>query len=182
MSPGARKRCIWRRPHRRSPPHPSSAAIGERSHSPRRVRNGEAAAACRRRRRTTPSVIEQSFRQPHPRGRCFRRDPARTRANASTIGAHRLDHSDGDIWLTPVAGIERPLRHGSDRQRRPALTIALANRAGFAGRLLATASRRPVIWAGIRGSRRAWRTCAFCESARQHGGAGWTLAAFAFAQ
>ena len=39
-----------------------------------------------------------------------------------------------------------------------------------------------VIWAGIRGSRRAWRTCAFCESARQHAGAGWTLAALAFAQ
>ena len=38
------------------------------------------------------------------------------------------------------------------------------------------------IWAGIRGSRRAWRTCAFCESARQHAGAGLTLAALAFAQ
>ena len=39
-----------------------------------------------------------------------------------------------------------------------------------------------VIWAGVRGSRRAWRTCAFCESARQHAGVGWTLAALAFAQ
>jgi len=39
-----------------------------------------------------------------------------------------------------------------------------------------------VIWAGIRGSRRAWRTSAFCESARQHAGAGLTLAALAFAQ
>jgi hypothetical protein len=38
-----------------------------------------------------------------------------------------------------------------------------------------------VILAGIRGSRRAWRTCAFCESARQHACAGWTLAALAFA-
>ena len=39
-----------------------------------------------------------------------------------------------------------------------------------------------VIWAGVGGSRRAWRTCAFCECARQHVGAGWTLAALAFAQ
>ena len=38
------------------------------------------------------------------------------------------------------------------------------------------------IWAGVRGSRRASRTCAFCECARQHVGAGWTLAALAFAQ
>jgi hypothetical protein len=39
-----------------------------------------------------------------------------------------------------------------------------------------------VIWVGIRGSRRAWRTSAFCESARQDADAGWTLAALAFAQ
>jgi len=38
------------------------------------------------------------------------------------------------------------------------------------------------IWAGVRGNRRASRTCAFCECARQHVGAGWTLAALAFAQ
>ena len=38
------------------------------------------------------------------------------------------------------------------------------------------------IWAAVRGSRRASRTCAFCECARQHLGAGRTLAALAFAQ
>jgi hypothetical protein len=38
------------------------------------------------------------------------------------------------------------------------------------------------IWAGVRGSRRASRTCAFCECARQQVGAGRTLGALAFAQ
>jgi hypothetical protein len=47
---------------------------------------------------------------------------------------------------------------------------------------LADGKQASVIWAGLRGSRWAWRACAFCESARQHAGAGWPLAALAFPQ
>jgi hypothetical protein len=39
-----------------------------------------------------------------------------------------------------------------------------------------------VTWTGVLGSRRARRTSAFCESARQHVGVDWTLPALAFAQ
>jgi hypothetical protein len=53
---------------------------------------------------------------------------------------------------------------------------------GLPGTLGINGKQASVIWAGNDGSRRAWRTCAFCESARQHVGAGWTLAACAFAQ
>ena len=48
--------------------------------------------------------------------------------------------------------------------------------------LASNGKQASAIWAGVRGSRRASRTCAFCECARQHVGAGWTLAALAFAQ
>jgi hypothetical protein len=39
-----------------------------------------------------------------------------------------------------------------------------------------------VFWAGIRGSRRAWRTCAFCESARADPVSIGAFPAVAFAQ
>ena len=48
--------------------------------------------------------------------------------------------------------------------------------------LASNGKQASAIWAGVRGSRRASRTCAFCDCARQHVGAGWTLAALAFAQ
>jgi len=47
--------------------------------------------------------------------------------------------------------------------------------------LASNGKQASAIWAGVRGSRRASRTCALCECARQHVGAGWTLAALAFA-
>jgi hypothetical protein len=48
--------------------------------------------------------------------------------------------------------------------------------------LASNGKQASVIWAGVRGGPRAWRTCAFCECARQHVGAGWTVAALASAQ
>ncbi len=48
--------------------------------------------------------------------------------------------------------------------------------------LASNGKQASVIWAGVGGGRRAWRTCAFCECARQHVGAGWTGAALASAQ
>jgi hypothetical protein len=50
------------------------------------------------------------------------------------------------------------------------------------GALAFNGKQASAIWAEVRGGRRASRTCAFCECARQHVGAGWTLAALAFAQ
>jgi hypothetical protein len=56
-------------------------------------------------------------------------------------------------------------------------------RLGALRRALGTNGKQaPVILAGVGGSRRAWRTRAFYECARQHVGALWTLAALAFAQ
>ena len=48
--------------------------------------------------------------------------------------------------------------------------------------LASNGKQASVIWAAIGGGRLAWRTCAFCECARQHVGAGWTVAALASAQ
>ena len=48
--------------------------------------------------------------------------------------------------------------------------------------LASNGKQASAIWAVVRGSRRASRTCAFCERARQHLGAGRTLSALAFAQ
>ncbi len=62
------------------------------------------------------------------------------------------------------------------------LTIASTIHATRAGRSASNGKQVSVIGAGIRDSRRAWRTRAFCECARQHVGAGWTLAALASAQ
>ena len=55
-----------------------------------------------------------------------------------------------------------------DDSRHPRRTLGLQRQAGVRHR------------AGIRDSRRAWRTCAFCECARQHVGAGWTVAGSRF--
>ena len=49
--------------------------------------------------------------------------------------------------------------------------------------LASNGNQASVIWAGVGGGRRAFRTtCAFCECARQHVGAGWTGGALASAQ
>jgi hypothetical protein len=89
------------------------------------------------------------------------------------------------------------LRRRSTRQAAPALTSGLPRIGASAparvdarscpsqrrARAIAINGKHAsAIWAGVRGSRRASRTCAFCECARQHVGAGWTLAALAFAQ
>ncbi len=57
-----------------------------------------------------------------------------------------------------------------DDSRHPRRTLASNGKQAYA------------VWPGVRGSRRASRTRAFCECARRHVGAGWTLAALAFAQ
>jgi hypothetical protein len=62
------------------------------------------------------------------------------------------------------------------------LTIASTIHATRAGRSPPNGKQASVIWAGVGGGRRVWRTCAFCECARQHVGAGWTVAALASAQ
>ena len=81
-------------------------------------------------------------------------------------------HSDALARWERVGGTQR------DRHRTPPFVlgeVAVPTHA-FNGK------HASVIWVGIRGSRRAWRTSAFCESARQDADAGWTLAALALAQ
>jgi hypothetical protein len=48
--------------------------------------------------------------------------------------------------------------------------------------LASNGKQSSVMSTEVRDGREAWRTTPFCESARQHVGAGWTLAARAFAQ
>ena len=86
-----------------------------------------------------------------------------------------------DAALLLSSGIGLLVCHERERQRRPTLTIAPTIHATRAGaRVQQQAGARHL--ARVRGSRRASRACAFCEFARRHVGAGWTLAAHAFAQ
>jgi hypothetical protein len=76
----------------------------------------------------------------------------------------------------------RVVCHASERQpRRRRRSLSSSRRLAADARNQRQAGVRH-LGPGDYGSRRAWRTCAFCESARQHVGAGWTLAARAIAQ
>ena len=84
----------------------------------------------------------------------------------------RNRHERGDrTSASPRKGASAPTDADDrfDDSRHPRRTLA------------SNGKQASVIGAGIRDSRRAWRTRAFCECARQHAGAGWTLAALASA-
>ncbi len=105
----------------------------------------------------TPRTTSRRWLDPH--------DRFRSRAVAGHAIGLATNHRSGACGVGECFAYER------ERPRRPTLTIVSTIHATSAGRSPPTASRRPSSGPGNDGSRRAWRTCAFCESARQHFGA-----------
>ena len=100
------------------------------------------------------------------------------------LGDERVCQSVGSRDRIRLFTHARPgaLGHASERQPRRRRALAFRH-LGCLRRTLGVHGKQAfVIWAGVGGGRRAWRTCAFCECARQRVGAGWTVAALASAQ
>ena len=156
-----------------------------------RARVGAARSRCR----GAAALLPEAKHQPRPSDPVLAhlRADDREQAAPHTHRAPRAEHGSNSQGLPrradaiSKAGVRRldtgrVVRHGRERQRRPTLTIASTIHATRTGRSRSTGKQASAIWAAVRGSRRASRTCAFCECARQHVGAGRTVAALAFAQ
>jgi hypothetical protein len=94
---------------------------------------------------------------------------ARIWARAAGHGARASRYRRKSLGPRPNADVERPT---------PAFAVMPARR----GTIEFNGKQASVFWAGIRGSRRAWRTCAFCESARADPVSIGAFPAVAFAQ